>query len=291
MKFPISNFQLRVDHGLNATLKNRAGFTMIEIALCLAIIGFALVAIIAVLPTGLNVQRDNREETIINQDAVVWANSIRNGAQGYNDLTNYVIAITNFWTTFHQVDFSNSPTASGHDDYTLNYSKVTSVSGINQDYMSLTNGRRIIGLMSTPQFTPPPPIPASGVDAFFQSNYIVAHFRAFSGAAVELAPQKNDTILGGAFSYRMVIENVSPVPTDPASVSAQTLKNLRNNSRDMRLLFRWPILPNGDIGNGRHTFRLFTGGSIEATNDFYVSQQPLYFFQPSIYTQARQQQP
>jgi len=71
-------------------------FTMIEIALCLAIIGFALVAIIGVLPTGMGVQKDNREETIIDQDATVWMDAIRNGAQGYNDLTNYIVAITNF---------------------------------------------------------------------------------------------------------------------------------------------------------------------------------------------------
>src|ERR1051325_5972829 len=115
------------DCGLNR------GFTMIEIALCLAIIGFALVAIIAVLPTGLNVQRDNREETIINQDAVVWVNSIHNGAQGYNDLTNYVICITNFWSRYHQVDLSNSMTEFGHDDYTRTYSRVTSINGIGQD--------------------------------------------------------------------------------------------------------------------------------------------------------------
>ena len=40
-----------------------AAFTMVEIAICLAIIGFALVAIIGVLPIGMNTQRDNREET------------------------------------------------------------------------------------------------------------------------------------------------------------------------------------------------------------------------------------
>ena len=44
---------------------------MIEIALSLAIIGFALVAIIGVLPIGMNVQKDNREATIVNQDATV----------------------------------------------------------------------------------------------------------------------------------------------------------------------------------------------------------------------------
>src|SRR6266704_643190 len=50
----------------------RSAFTMIEIAISLAVIGFALVAIIGILPQGLNVQRDNREQTIINQDLTVF---------------------------------------------------------------------------------------------------------------------------------------------------------------------------------------------------------------------------
>ena len=37
------------------------GFTMIELVMCLGIISFALVAIIGVLPVGINVQKDNRE--------------------------------------------------------------------------------------------------------------------------------------------------------------------------------------------------------------------------------------
>ena len=60
---------------------------MIEIAISLAIIGIALVAIIGVLPLGVNVQKDNREETIINQDATVLVEAIRNGARGADDLT------------------------------------------------------------------------------------------------------------------------------------------------------------------------------------------------------------
>ena len=61
---------------------------MIEIAVSLAIIGFALVAIIGVLPIGMNVQQANREETIINQDATVLMDAIRSGSQGLDDLTN-----------------------------------------------------------------------------------------------------------------------------------------------------------------------------------------------------------
>ena len=73
---------------------SRGGFTMIEIAIALGVIGFALVAIMGILPLGLNVQRDNRFETIINQDATYWLEAIRNGAQhssvDQDDLTNYV---------------------------------------------------------------------------------------------------------------------------------------------------------------------------------------------------------
>ena len=43
-------------------------FTLVEVAIALAVIGFALVAIIGILPAGLNVQKENREETIINQE-------------------------------------------------------------------------------------------------------------------------------------------------------------------------------------------------------------------------------
>jgi len=53
----------------SASRSARRGFTMVEIAIALAVIAFALVAIIGVLPIGMNVQRDNRAETIINQDA------------------------------------------------------------------------------------------------------------------------------------------------------------------------------------------------------------------------------
>jgi type II secretory pathway pseudopilin PulG len=86
---------MRNVHGLRIIRPGRGGFTLVEIALCLAIIGFGLVAIIGVLPAGLNVQKENRDETIINHEASMWVEAIRNGARGLDDLTNYVIAITN----------------------------------------------------------------------------------------------------------------------------------------------------------------------------------------------------
>src|ERR1041385_6854527 len=77
-------------------LQRTAAFTMVEIAISLAVIGFALVAIIGVLPRGLRAGRENREETVINQDAAVRLTAIRNGALGMDDLTNYVYEIRRY---------------------------------------------------------------------------------------------------------------------------------------------------------------------------------------------------
>src|SRR5436190_810822 len=117
-------------------------FTMIEIAISLAVIGFALVAIIGILPTGLDVQKQNREETIINQDAQMWMEAIRNGAQGMNDLTNYVDGISNYVRTFR---------GSGGGSYTF-ADRVDSYTAQSAPY-AINNGYRIVGLLSTPKFT------------------------------------------------------------------------------------------------------------------------------------------
>ncbi len=71
------------------------GFTMVEIALCLAVIAFALVAIIGVLPTGLRVQQDSQAETIITSDGLYWIDAIRAGTNAPDDLVNYVEQIDN----------------------------------------------------------------------------------------------------------------------------------------------------------------------------------------------------
>ncbi len=103
-----------------------AAFTLVEIAICLAIIGIALVAIIGVLPRGLDVQRENRERTVINQDASIFIEAIRNGARGADDLTNYVYMITNAYV----------------------------LSG-NNVWSNFTTGADIVGLLSTPEFVNP----------------------------------------------------------------------------------------------------------------------------------------
>lgn len=279
-----------------------AAFTIIEIALCLGIIGFALVAIIGALPTGLNVQKLNREQTIIGQDATVWMGALRSGAQGYDDLTNYVIVITNQWTTYifngpgPAWGGIGTPTGNSGSDW---YSATNS----SEPPFALTNGGAIIGLLSTPKWTPP----FFGRNGNWQSNYMIAYVRAFSGAEVDKPPQNNATILSDAFIYRMIVENFPyaavdtnsfcmdcPAENPPGGLTTNQLIArtnlayeewlLQTNAQDFRLRFRWPVLPNGEIPNyGQATFREMAMG--EMTN-YFINGQPLYFVQPSISSQT-----
>jgi len=72
----------------------RAGFTMAEIAIALGVIAFALIAIIGILPIGLQVQRDNREETIITQDARLLIEAIMGGRRDVtSDIGMFVVDV------------------------------------------------------------------------------------------------------------------------------------------------------------------------------------------------------
>jgi len=85
---------MKLPHSTAARSRDSA-FTMVEIALCLAIIGLGLVAILGVLPHGTTTQRDTRWETLINEDGLFWLNAIRTGAREALDLklVDYVTAL------------------------------------------------------------------------------------------------------------------------------------------------------------------------------------------------------
>ncbi len=57
------------------------GFSIAEVMLAIGVVAFGLVAVLGVLPIGLTVQKDNREETIIRYDAQYWMTAIRAGMQ------------------------------------------------------------------------------------------------------------------------------------------------------------------------------------------------------------------
>jgi type II secretory pathway pseudopilin PulG len=261
-------------------------FTMIEIAISLAIIGFALVAIIGILPTGMNAQRDNRQETIVNQDASILMDAVRNGERGLDDLTNYVVGITNYQTTFNRAGRAGPTTVIA---FTVPMGYVGSTAN---RLLALTNGYTIIGVLSTPKIL----VNASGFG--FTSNHVVSVFRSMSGPASEKPPQLNPLMQELALNYRVIADNsgygtnyFDPSWTNYGAGNLNTnvialrsnymfvVRNFQTNLHDVRLTFLWPVYPSGRIGSGRQVYRTMVAGHY--TNDPPGS--PYFFYQPRTF--------
>jgi prepilin-type N-terminal cleavage/methylation domain-containing protein len=248
-----------------SAIGNSDAFTLIEIAISLAIIGIALVGIIGVLPMGMNTQRDTREETVINQDAAILLPIITEGAHGVDDLTNYVFAITNFQTSYMAGGVVNG----------------SGSIGCGADY--LTNGLNIVGLLSTPEYTTNSLAIPNLVSGGY-SNHIVAYIRSLSGLAAEKPPQNNSIVTGDSFSYKLLVVN-APVALDTNSpVTSSYARQLFQSQREFRMTFYWPLLPNGKIGNQPPlTYRATIAGQI-LTNGLFANNQPLYFYHPQSFS-------
>jgi type II secretory pathway pseudopilin PulG len=279
-----------------STLNPRTGFTMIEIAISLAVIGFALVAIIGILPQGMTVQKENRQETIINQDAHMFLEAIRNGGKGFDDLTNYVVAITNYHCVLRGVG-GTSPVQV--DGYTYTGSMKNGANTGMQ--FAITNGLRIVGLLSMPRFFDA--TNANPSNPMYYSNYIVAYVRSMSGVASEKFPQTNSALQDLAFSYRLIPEISSysyfePTWTNYTEIGIGALEAIarsnywriaattETNLYDLRLTFRWPAFPNGKVGNDRQIFRTVASGRLMQVQADDSGMQ-LFFFEPRTYVKAK----
>jgi type II secretory pathway pseudopilin PulG len=276
--------------------RRKAAFTMIEIAISLGVIGFALVAIIGILPIGLNVQKDNREVTLINFDANYLMNAIRSGARGPDELTNYIVTLTNYVTLLNASGQIVVPTFPNW------YTTTSSFASPNSSF--LTNGSNIIGLLSTPKYVPANSGKPNSV--FFFSNYVTADFRAISGSLVDQGVSKGSRDF--AFTYR-VFPQIVPASSSPYAFSNYSVpnfsvlatgvadpnglnstnsvlgKDLQNNLSEIRLLFRFPVLPNGQTGLGHEVFRSAASGlttNYPNTGGFGT----LYYIQPLFYGYA-----
>jgi len=222
---------------------------MIEIAIALAVIAFALVAIIGVLPIGLNVQRDNRAETIINQDATYWLEAVRGGAQGLDDLVNYVERITIIWA---------NPSSSGSTVFTNAF-----LPGAQQP--TFATGAEIIGLLSTPALN---------------GTNVEAIVRTLSGPATEKFTKADAPGAELAFRYRLTCR-VHPVNTNttvsfndalalPASNPSEPLASSYPDSPwalfEIQLGFHWPVFGNNTRGTRQKTYRSMASRYLVATN-------------------------
>jgi type II secretory pathway pseudopilin PulG len=293
MNFRVSNPQSAIRNP-----KSLRAFTMVEIALSLAIIGFALIAIIGVLPAGLSVQKDNREQTVINLDAAYLMDVIRSGSLGQDNLTNYIVSLTNT-----QVAHTN-----GGPGWPVTY--VFTPTSSDFPGVELTNGATIVGMLSTPKYIPIANGSQPPVFVGFWSNSVTAVFRAINAPAVDqgLSQASRDF----AFQYQVTVEIVPSAEypfvaanpgwinlTAPAAIistnpfpaagalAQQLAQNLQANLYDIRLTFRWPVLGNGQLGGGKQVFRSSVAGAPVArqrTDSFGNRTLTFYFMQPATYT-------
>ena len=255
---------------------------MIEIALCLAIVGFALVAIIGVLPAGLNVQKDNREETIINEEASIWMDALRSGSFGYDEITKYVDRVV---VSSQNFDENNNPV--GGTIVTVAERGMPSLGDKKVQFNDA--GSLIVGLLGTPKIGAATP----GVTARYSTNYVYAYVRAFSGIAAEKPPQDNVDVRDLAFSYRMVVETTPVGSYDPALLYTNRVgQALGRNLQDVRLLFRWPLkesvtpntpLDRPETGSGRLVFRSEFSGILGRVDNQTYKDVAFYFLRPREY--------
>ena len=254
---------------------------MIEIALALAVIGFALVAIIGVLPAGMNVQKDNRESTLVNFDANFLISAITSGSTGLDDLTNHVIAVTNYLT------LCNSFGVPSPKKHIIGYTTAgTFVDGSQTGPSCLTNGANIVSLMTTPKYIP-------YTAGQYYSNYATADFRAITSSLGDQGTSQSAQSF--AFAYRIYSEvipyySAGPSPWTNAPESGIIADNFQANYTQIRLRFRWPIFANGQVGNSRLTFRTAVSGAINYLPPFTGAGVPLVtsnaFIQPGTYLQV-----
>lgn len=235
-------------------MKSVAAFTMIEIALALAVIGFALVAIIGVLPAGMSVQRDNRESTIVNFDANFLMSAITGGSTGTDELTNHIIAISNQFTFFN-INAAGVPVPSSPHWIYYTTTGTTSDRPITTTGSLLTNGANIISLLTTPKYI-------SVTPTSFYSNYVTADLRAITSSLTDQGTSKSAESF--AFAYRIYPEVIpyaaANMPWTNNPEAGPVARNFQANFAQIRLRFRWPILPSGQVGNSRLTFRSAASG-------------------------------
>jgi hypothetical protein len=230
-------------------------FTMVEIALSLAVVAFALVAIIGILPLGMTVQKDNREDTLINQEGRFWIEALKSGSRGLKDLTNYV----------EQIKIEPRPNG-----------PLPMITVENRENTYLTSDD-IVMLLSVPKYE------FVGTNRY--TNRITARVKSITGPATEQAPfTNNPAAVPNVFRYELQTEIVPRFPLPREFVADKLIESTNNlpmarfnegmgaNLWDVRIILRWPVVERGTgwfVGNNRKTFRAQISGVLQwQSNNF-----------------------
>ncbi len=257
--------------------RRTAGFTMVELAICIAVVAVAMVAIIGVLPSGLGSQQLSREETIVNQDATVLLEAIRTGAWLSDDLTNYVDYVVIERRVFDGEN-SNRVITNGFAGPWFSRANVPPPATYLQSPLD------VVGALSLPKYESIPEY-----DAYFNrkvpgqgfTNTVIAQFRAFSGSLNEKPMITNSlSPVAGTYdsSFRYLVRvEISPVRTRPQPstnrvaltntiVALHTQENVvRHSLYDVSLTVQWPVFGNevpARVGNNSRTLRTQVQGRL-----------------------------
>lgn len=228
--------------GHQAPRRAEAAFTMVEVALSLAIVAFAMVAIIGVMPAGLNVQKENREDTVISQDAAFLLEAIR-GGEASSNLTALAAGLVG-------------------NIYGVNLSTYPPAGSTNFPYSPLD----VVKRLSIPAWDP------TGLPNSFATGPAVAvsaRFRAMSGGLGDTAGAATNA----SFNYyvQVQITRFNPDPYIPA------YNALATNLHEIKLTFQWPVyddpasaVPPVNFGNRSIVVRsLVSGQLVNFTNGGY----------------------
>lgn len=262
-----------------SSVRPEAAFNLVEVALALALVAFALTAIFGVLPAGVNVQRDNRAEVIINYDARYWMEAIRSGqmplsfntdgsvkewqAVSHSALTNHV-----YWVRVERPAPNGTTT-------TFRYANQS-------DWPE-----SVIGWLSFPNDIVDAVLPESGVKKF-------AKVRSLTG-------RMGDAASGADAGFYYLLET-----SIAAAASSSSSPYIGTNLYQLRLVFRWPIIQdaagNETAGTGYKTFVTQVSGTLfggyrnnnpaRKVGEDWVRQSPapvtgdtnrLYYFRPTMF--------
>lgn len=237
-------------------LRREDGFTMVEIAISLAVAAFAMVAIVGVLPTGLQVQKDNREETIVNADGEYLLDALRTGKDRLGLLSSNVYFVS------------------------LGFRDGSRDTFVNED--ARIDGQRLLGILGTPK---------SRTDTGVSN--VVAWVRALNGTASDRDPVAKDMAFRYQLVAEVVpFTGYPPGLTNRLGTNdLRRLNRLQDGLHEVRLTMRWPLFrdnvsapQNARVGTKRRTFRALVGGSqtFHSTN-FAEGDHLVYYFQPSTY--------
>jgi hypothetical protein len=254
----------------------------------------------------------------------VFIENIRNGARGLDDLTNYVYAITNTWTLYTPLGTVGGTGVNGYTYTSFSvmppYSSISSgaplTNGANiigllstPEYSGNLNDSPLTSLvsggysnyvvayvhsLSGPAVEKPPqnnPIlvgDSFGYKMICQNVPVAVYIPPLWKGQQYPAGAYVSYLLNGQTTFWRATANVSPSDLGPTLSSFWVQDfyptQLTANLRELRLTFLWPLLPNGNVGNGRQTFRTTVAGQLVPTN--VVPNNVLYFFQPQFFTTA-----